>query len=355
MRSGPGLLIVDVACPKPYSARTLREVALGGTEATVVRIATGLARGRQVTVAQRGRSFWERVGGVDWIPYEHKKEREAPVENVVVIRSHKILKRLRRRHPDARLYLWMHCFPGMRLRTFGRAAVEADATVVAVSDHHRRALRAFLEEHDPKAARAVRIITLHNPIDDALRPDDTPVDRDKLVFLSSPHKGLEQVATVFERARQRLPKLKLYVANPGYLDWQVRLPEAMVPLGKLPHAEAMRHTRSAFCLFYPQSRFAETFGLVFAEANALGTPVLAHPIGAAEEVLAQDPSQLIDAEDPDAVLERLVQWRQQGRPKVRADFRFGLEPVLRGWEGVLERGAVPRGAMEPMLAEGGPP
>lgn len=353
MREGR-VLFVDAACPRPYSRRTLDEAALGGTEATVVRIATGLAaRGRRVTVAQRGRRAPLLEADVEWIPYEHCAEGPiAPgVGQVVVVRCAKLLRRLGRRHPGAGLYLWMHCFPGARLRGFGRLAVDAGAVVVAVSEHHRRALRDFLETHDPFIADRVRVVTLHNPIAEGLRPDDTPVDRDALVFLSSPHKGLAEVGRIFALARQRIPSLRLRVCNPGYLDWKVPLPEGVVTLGKLPHAEAMRQTREAFCLFYPQTRFAETFGLVFAEANAVGTPVLTHPLGAAEEVLAQDPSQLVDASRPEQVIERLLLWRRAGRPRVTADPRFALQSVLTLWERLFSLPPVRR-ARAPTVAAG---
>ena len=339
MKVGDGLLIVDVACPRPYSAETLDREALGGTEATVVRVARGLARARPVWVAQRGRSRPIFDAGVRWVPYEHDSRGAVGVEDVVVVRNHKILRRLRERHPEARLFLWMHCFPGKRLHGLGRAALESDATVVAVSEHHRRVMRGFLAEHDPLAAARVRIISIHNPIEASLRPNDAPVDPDKLVFLSSPHKGLAEVVRTFAAARRRLPSLRLFVANPGYLRWPIELPEGVVTLGELPHAEAMQHTREAFCLFDPQAGFAETFGLVFAEANAVGTPVLAHPVGAAEEVLAQEPAQIVDATSPVAVIERLIEWRTQGRPRVGPDFRFQPEHVLRCWEAAFEAAA----------------
>src|SRR5581483_2147599 len=45
-------------------------------------------------------------------------------------------------------------------------------------------------------------------------------------------------------------------------------------------------------VFYPKFVLPETFGLVFAEASAVGTPVLTHDCGAAAEVLA-DPRQVL--------------------------------------------------------------
>lgn len=338
MSSRRGLLIVDVACPRPYSACSLETAALGGTEATVVRIARALAATRPVWVAQRFRERPLVDAGVRWIPYTHEDAGEIAegLDDIIVVRCHKVLRRLRKRHPHARLFLWMHCFPGRRLHDFGRAALATDTTVVAVSDHHRVAMRAFLVRHDPLVADRVRMVAIYNPVEAALGVDDTRVDRDKLVFLSSPHKGIERVLETFAFARRVVPTLRLFVANPGYLDRHVALPDGVVPLGKLPHHDAIRHTREALCLFYPQAQFAETFGLVFAEANAVGTPVIAHPLGAAQEVLAQEASQLLDANAPDAIVQRLVEWRAGARPRVGPDPRFRLENVLGLWDAAFD-------------------
>lgn len=59
--------------------------------------------------------------------------------------------------------------------------------------------------------------------------------------------------------------------------------------------------RSALCLFYPQTSFAESFGLVIAEANAVGTPALLHAGLGANEEFASSTEQCVDGSDPEAV------------------------------------------------------
>jgi glycosyltransferase involved in cell wall biosynthesis len=125
------------------------------------------------------------------------------------------------------------------------------------------------------------------------------------------------------------------------------------------HAEV----RSALCTFAPNFVLPETFGLVFAESHALGTPVLTHYCGAAAEVVA-DPQQLLPVtlsarcyeaavgslpvrwrSAParlagaaglfDAYLERIRAWRSGSRPSVAPDVRFLLSSVTARWRALL--------------------
>lgn len=333
----PGrVLIVDPVAPGPYDDRTLRTRAMGGTEATVVRVAGALARSRPVVVAQAARRHAHRgAGGVWYVPCRHRRERpRRGIESVIVVRAHKLLPGLRRCYPEARMFLWMHCFPGRRLRPLARVAASARATVVAVSDYHLAWMRAFYAEHDAIAARAVDTTRVYNPIAPGLAPDGSAWDPDKLVYLSSPHKGLDQVYDAFRVLRRRIPTLRLHVANPGYLERRFPDVDGVVPLGKLCHAEVARHLRDALCLFYPQATFEETFGLVFAEAHAVGTPVLAHPLGSAPEVVACD-RQLCDVTDIDEVCERIARWRDGDRPAPAPRPEFDLGAVIEVWERLL--------------------
>lgn len=131
------------------------------------------------------------------------------------------------------------------------------------------------------------------------------------------------------------PNAHLYLANPGYIDLDEPLQSDQITvLGALPQAEALRHVEEAFCVFYPQSSFAETFGLVFAEANQVGTSVLTHDIGSAREVLGGD-AQLVDANASENVVGKLMDWWENGRPQVYGRPEFSLPAVLTQWEQLL--------------------
>src|SRR5205085_1737671 len=65
-------------------------------------------------------------------------------------------------------------------------------------------------------AAQVRALTIYNAVEEALTPDGTPVDERKLIFFSSPNKGLNFTLDAFSALKRRMPDLRLVVGNPGY-------------------------------------------------------------------------------------------------------------------------------------------
>lgn len=328
-----GVTFVDPLAPRAYSGAPGQLRGLGGTEATLVRICESLVDRADVTVRQTARGrIDEQTGGVRYSGFDTKHPLPERPAVIVVVNSWKVAIKLARLHPEARVIVWQHVFPGRHKRTLGPALRAAGVEVLCVSAAHARWLRDYL------GAQAPEIGHVHNPISDHLKPDATPRDPDFLLFASSPHKGLGQVFRRFEALRAEVPTLRLGVADPGYLAWPTgRVPEGVLPLGRLPQSELIGWMRRALCLFYPQDQFAETFGLVIAEANAVGCPALLHRgLGANDEV-ASDPSQCIDTTDPQAIAERIKTWRAGvgHRALARARPEFRLETVAERWAALL--------------------
>ncbi len=349
------LLFFDPVCQQPYDTRTLEERATGGTEATVTRIADSLG----AYVMQHNRAANEgryRVPG-----------RLDGIRNVVLVRESRALPRVRELFPQARVYLWLHdqLNPGSKRarRLAATAAVlrELAVTVVCVSDSQRRGVAAVLQGIG--VAPQVRALTIYNPVDNALLPDGTPVDPDKLVFFSSPNKGLGFAMDAFGALRRAMPQLRLVVANPGYKADRATRRAGVQFLGALPQARVHAEVRGALCTFFPNFSIPETFGLVFAESHALGTPVLTVDCGAALEVLGDRrevlplrtgyrvyeaalrrlpadlrrvPARLAAAGGLfDEFVERISLWRAGARPQVAPDPRFRLATVAAQWRGLL--------------------
>ena len=93
-------------------------------------------------------------------------------------------------------------------------------------------------------------------------------------------------------------------------------------------------SRILFATFYPAYRVPETFGLVFGESHAVGTPVLAHHFGAAPELLS--PAEVIDARNLDAVANRLSDWYTNGRPAVAPRPEYLIADVARRWSELFD-------------------
>lgn len=312
--------MIDPCAPRPY-AQPADLVGLGGTEATVLRLLAALATDATITVEQAARSLPQRIGGVTFAPMDLAARSDSLT---IVINSWKVALCLAKRNPGARVCVWQHVVPGRHNRAMAADLVASGITLLCVSDSLRRTLARMLDA-------PVVMQVMHNPIRDDLRPDATPHDPDLLFFASAPHKGLDNVLASFSTLRQTVPALRLELADPGYLAWPVGpLPDGVTRLGSLTQAEVIGRMRQALCLFYPQQRFAETFGLVIAEANAVGTPALLHRgLGANDEV-ASAPSQCIDGSDPSQIAERIAEWRAR-RPLVTVNPAFRLNHVATLW------------------------
>ncbi len=349
MENSPSLsaiAFVDPCCAGGYDLPDLQTRGLGGTEATVLRVATALRHRFRVTQYQAGRADSIQSVAGDLRPLDDADQVQAD-DGIVVLNRWKVAVKLRKLHPYTPIFLWLHVYPGRHNRAMGAVLKDADITVICVSRTHARSLAAFIGQSD-----CPEITFIYNPVADDLRPDGSARDPDRLLFASSPHKGLAQVFEQFAALRLSIPSLTLAVADPGYLKWDTgAVPGGVSFLGALPHSALVRHMRQALCLFNPQTSFAETFGLVLAEANAVGTPVLIHEgLGANDEVVA-DAGQRIDGNDPAAILNKIAEWRRAG-PTVIANPAFQMAAIADVWVECLQSAItrMPAGAAENLLA-----
>ena len=345
----------DPVSPRPYSSETLLKAALPGTEASVVRVADAL---NAYVVQHNRKQASGRYLPVDALP---------DVDQVVVIRDSRALKSAHEKFPAARIYLWLHDKVRPRSKR-GRWLISAvpflqelGVTIVCVSNSQRKDVEATLMS--ATRGKPVRVVTIYNPLDESLAPDGTPVDSSKLIYFSSPNKGLAFAIDAFRALRSAIPGMRLVVGNPGYKVAHCPQLNGLEYLGPQPQWRIHSEVRSALCTFHPNFMIPETFGLVYAESKALGTPVLTHDFGAAAEIV-DDPRQLLPvtlshkayegfarALRPrwralpamvakrlglfDACIEHISHWRQGGRPIVGPDPRFRLTAVADQWRDLL--------------------
>lgn len=249
--------------------------------------------------------------------------------------------------PKAKLFYWMHDIPSKRLWKYKRKLQRLGCDIIAISNYQieliEKAWRGnvwqrFIDKVVATKKPAIHVV--YNPVDDKLKPDNTPIKNNKLLFYSAPDRGLEIILENFKAVKEKLNHFELHIAHPGYSsldDYQHLLKQPGINiLGSLSHDDIIKVVREAYCIFYPQAKKPECFGLVYAEANAVGTPVLAHAFGAANEILLNE-SQLINAKSPHEIIKRLDTWQQQGRPKVALDKKFRPNAVRKAWFDLLQQ------------------
>ncbi len=331
------ILFLDNTYPKAYQLSTLIEQAIGGTESSVVKTALILSKEYKVFVAQKYRKeVCEESECLSFIPKSQIAKLNP--DFIVVLRKYPLLKGLRKQFPQAKLFLWLHTYKNTEYVFKRMGLSKTNTTLICNSKTHAKHTaqilnNSFLGSLFSLFSNKTKVAYCYNPI---AKPDKPPIKRDinKLLFFSSPNKGLKQVVKSFNAINTKTPDLRLYIANPGYKDDKsIEFNKNIIVLGSLPHQQMMQHVAESLCVFYPQDSFAETFGLIYAEANALGTPVLAHDIGAAREVLHLN-NPLIDANDYQQIQEVIVSW-QKCFPHVDYNQDFSDESVLQQWKKVL--------------------
>ncbi|MGB3244629.1 MAG: glycosyltransferase [Sulfitobacter sp.] len=340
----PLISFVDPCCAGGYDAPDLRKGGLGGTEATVLRVATALRGQFDINIHQNDRAGTSGSEAGTLMPLK-VAFRKSQAAAIIVINRWKVALKLRKLNSDTPIFVWLHVYPGRHNRKMGAALKDANITVICVSESHAKAFEEFLGSED-----IPDVTTIYNPIADDLHPDDTRRDPNRLLFASSPHKGLAEVFNQFSLLRATLPDLTLAVADPGYLNWDTGpVPNGVVFLGSLSHSALIRQMRRSLCLFYPQTSFAETFGLVLAEANAVGTPALVHSdLGANDEILT-GADQKIDGHSPAQILARIRLW-QRSPPRLGANPAFRMSKVAATWTNLITRAVDPRAQTQKSVA-----
>lgn len=335
------ILFYDPLTPQPYDLKTLQQKGLGGTEATVLRVAKALGDHHDISIAQQGRQPQHNLSheGINYLALE-TAHRLSP-DIVILLRNYRLLESIGSCYPQARKFLWLHNMPSTNLYAAQTLLLEHQFHLLAVSHFHQKAIEKRLQGkwfqqllNPKKRAQKVPISVIYNPIDEHLNPDQTPWKADQLLFMSSPQKGLRETLQSFEKLCHHYPEYQLLIANPGYYHTHIHLPPQAKYLGSLPHPQLIQYLRESFCVFYPQHVRVETFGLVYAEANAVGTPVLAHDAGAAAEVLS-DPEQLIQGNSFATILEKITRWRKQ-RPILKAQAQFRISKIKEEWLKLLQ-------------------
>ncbi|WP_174804258.1 glycosyltransferase family 4 protein [Martelella limonii] len=323
------IAVIDPYCLTPYTLSALESGALSGAEAISMRVARIQGSNFRFHFYQNGRNDIDRDSCGFYRPIEAMRADDlAGVQAIVVISSWKAALKARRLNPHCPIMLRLHSNPGRHNRRMGNALADADIEIVCVSKSHARHVREFLSAENE---RLPKISSIYNPVDDTLLPNATQRDRNRMFFPGTPLKGMSEVLTKFELLRQALPELRLDIAEAGNMIWPDGKPPAGVTfLGRLEDDEMIDQMRRSLCIFYPQTRYQEPFGLPLAEANAVGTPVIAdEALDINREILGAG-GQCIDTSNLPALAGKIEEW-QKALPVLPVSPQFRLSAIAAIW------------------------
>ena len=334
------IAFIDSEYPQAYDGMSVQQRACGGAEASLARAAHALAQaGCAVVVFQRGRERVAVVSGVWYLPLSHWAHHASPLDVVVHQRQTTHLLDAVARFPQARQIYWSHNFFENVVAREAAALAASGAWVVGVSDYHVARLRAVFrrEGHWALARRTQRV---YNLVDEAFQAQGLLPDPHLISFTSAPNRGLDEALRVVAQLRQRDARFRLQLFTPSYVR-PPRLDSAVVVANaQLAPAALTKAVAPSLAVLQPNLNMPETFGLVYAEANALGVPVLTHHHGAAFEVLRK-PSQVINAHHTEAMVDRLWAWSQGQRPQVQAQADFQAPAVVAAWLRLMRQPEAP--------------
>lgn len=314
------IVFIDPVCPAPYDHLSVRQTAVPEAAASVAHLAQALAQaGASVVVYQHGRARPAVVSGVWFFPLAAWAQHAQAMDAVVHVESLDHMPAACARFPQARALLWRHTLRPASLAEDAAVLTDCAAWVVAVSDHQLAHWRRLLRDagHLDLARRVQRI---HDACADGPAPAHTRVHPLTLACVEASPAGRDIAMAVWQGLRARAPGFAL-----RWLTADGELPSGLMPQAGLS-AQAWGTAASAqalaqcLALLVPPRSPAPLGAAPYAQALALGVPVLAHAQGSALELL-RDPRQVINAEHASALVATLWAWSQGQRPRVgpRAD------------------------------------
>lgn len=276
---------VIITCPAGamgnWDEHTLKEKGHGGSETAAIEVAKWIARKtkRRVKIFQSRTKRDVMPSGVEYLPVS---ELDGYLKNV------EPAAHIAWRHPvkltPAKTYAWCH-----DLQMPGADRTDCDK-VVALSEFHKNYL---METNGVPEHKIVLGFNGINPDDFSF---DEHVERDplKVVFSSSPDRGLVQSIDIVKKARELSGlDIKLHcfygtdnMRKMGMHDWADAIEkkikdhsEFVVYHGMVNKKTLMRHFRESAVWLYP-SDFIESYAITAIEAMVAGAYSVVRPMGA---------------------------------------------------------------------------
>lgn len=330
------VLFIDTTTPFPYEHSTLRTRGIGGTEASVIRVAEGLAAlGAKVGVIVHNLPDILMGPNAYYLPLSMIDDVET--QHYVMLRGTQFAEKF----PRAKKYSWHQDVADQRTYSLRESFLKHDVKVIGVSKWHKNNLQEILVDRNSMTNPWITYI--YNPLDESIMiPKNVEIkyNPNKLVWPASPHKGLKEAVALMERVVEFSGNkdFRLHTFNPGYFGVEEIRAPFLINHGPVPCHELWQHVSESLCVFYPTT-FKETFGCIAAEANAVHTPVLTNEVAALAETVSS-PRQFVPKNSIKAVVDTVLHWHAGYRPKVWGNEQFRLSNVLQRWVKLFATGYI---------------
>lgn len=263
-----------------WDEHTLKTVGTGGSETAAIEVARQLKlkTGRTVRVYMKRKTVDLMPSGVEYYPINHLEDYFRKYEP----KAH-IAWRHAVRLTNAPSFVWSH-----DLVTPGAEQVNNYTKLWCLTPFHKEFVK------DMQGIVDSKISLVKNGLDPEVfeAVKDAVKNPNKVVFSSSPDRGLERCIEIVRRARKDLPDLELHIfygphnirksgnhAEADRLEKLMRDNDFVKYHGFVPKVDLMRHMREAAVHLYPAD-FIETSCLTVLEAACNGTYVLTRNMGA---------------------------------------------------------------------------
>jgi glycosyltransferase involved in cell wall biosynthesis len=311
------VLFVSPVGNKAFTFESLGLPGFGGVEMQTIRLAEALAKeGLKVAIAEQLlKDTSLSPNGVYYIPINGQDWLNIKIKNVVCIRSRGIWDIF----PNSKKFIWFHDEADKKennVSTWVEGMIKHNVLGICVSDWHRDNIL----EHAPD----IPLKRIYPMVGEEFFAKAMGYNKNQLVWNASPHKGLKEAIEIFEKLRAIESEMSLIVLNPGY--YLEAIPSSNVEYWQSCDQDVMRDIVSqSLCLFYP-TQFKETFGMIAAEANAMGVPVASYKIAALAESSVGP-----FFENERELVHRILGWREYGRPQMEGQERFREKNIIPQW------------------------
>jgi tetratricopeptide (TPR) repeat protein len=338
-----------------YDGRAPRERGLGGTESAVVYLSEALSRrGHRVTVF----NGCETAG--TWNGVEYARWEEMPLRSlsdrpdvVVAVRSWDAIGRAR--FAPLQVFWTGDAFDQPFVESLSDAAARSEIDFFMLQSEWQE--QTFRKHHGIPGWRIVRTAlgSAASSAQPPIRPTEPGTRPRRLVYASTPFRGLDVLLDVFPRIRASCPDAELDVFSSmrvyGVSERDDRAQheaiyqKASQPgvhlVGSLPQLELAKRLADARVLAYP-NHYAETFCIAAVEAQAAGCAVVTSALGALPETVGNAGvcigrfarSREFQREFVEACLSFLCdddRWREVSRAALERSWR------LYTWSGIAEQ------------------